>query len=201
MYLPVQLRIHLRVRQDFLWLLMSTSEQSIDTAPRHDIVVVGASAGGVEALTEFAASLPTGLPASLFVVLHLPAYGHSVLPEILTRRGPLPARHPADGEAIQQGCIYVAPPDHHMLVKNGHILLTRGPAENNHRPAVDTLFRAAARSYGQVVATVAASGRSQRRRVADLLIAAVAHANGLALYTRNPEDLVGIDALITVVTI
>ena len=60
---------------------------------------------------------------------------------------------------------------------------------------------AAARSYGQVVATVAASGRSQRRRVADLLIAAVAHANGLALYTRNPEDLVGIDALITVVTI
>ena len=158
MYLPVQLRIHLRVRQDFLWLLMSTSEQSIDTAPRHDIVVVGASAGGVEALTEFAASLPTGLPASLFVVLHLPAYGHSVLPEILTRRGPLPARHPADGEAIQQGCIYVAPPDHHMLVKNGHILLTRGPAENNHRPAVDTLFRAAARSYGPRVVGIVLTG-------------------------------------------
>ena len=127
-------------------------------AARHDIVVVGASAGGVEALAEFAARLPAGLPAAVFVVLHMPAYGHSVLPAILTRRGPLPARHPDDGETIQPGRIYVAPPDHHLLIKANRILLTRGPAENNHRPAVDTLFRAAARSYGPRVVGIVLTG-------------------------------------------
>jgi predicted nucleic acid-binding protein len=60
---------------------------------------------------------------------------------------------------------------------------------------------AAARSYGQIVAAVADAGRSHRRRVADLLIAATAHANGLSLYTRNPEDFVGLEALINVVAI
>ena len=114
----------------------------------HDIVVVGASAGGVEALAELAAALPPGLPAAVLVVLHMPAYGHSVLPEILSRRGPLPAKHAADGEPILTGRIYVAPPDHHLLVQGGKISLTRGPAENNHRPAIDTLFRSAARAYG-----------------------------------------------------
>ncbi len=114
----------------------------------HDIVVVGASAGGVEALAEFAACLPPGLPAAVLVVLHMPAYGHSVLPDILSRRGPLPAKHAVDGELLLMGRIYVAPPDHHLLVQGGKISLTRGPAENNHRPAIDTLFRAAARAYG-----------------------------------------------------
>lgn len=115
---------------------------------RHDIVVVGASAGGVEALAEFAGLLPADLPAAVLVVLHMPAYGHSVLPDILGRRGLLPAKHAVDGEPVETGRIYVAPPDHHLLVRNGRILLTRGPAENNHRPAIDTLFRAAARAYG-----------------------------------------------------
>ena len=114
----------------------------------HDIVVVGASAGGVEALGELAAALPLGLPAAVLVVLHMPAYGHSVLPEILSRRGPLPAKHAADGEPLLTGRIYVAPPDHHLLVQGGKISLTRGPAENNHRPAIDALFRSAARAYG-----------------------------------------------------
>jgi two-component system chemotaxis response regulator CheB len=125
---------------------------------RHDIIVVGASAGGVEALADFAARLPAGLPAAVFVVLHMPAYGHSVLPEILNRRGPLPAAHPQDGEPIEMGRIYVAPPDYHLLMKAGYILLTRGPAENNHRPAIDTLFRSAARSYGPRVVGVVLSG-------------------------------------------
>ncbi len=114
----------------------------------HDIVVVGASAGGVEALAELAGLLPLGLPAAVLVVLHMPAYGHSVLPDILSRRGPLPAKHAADGEPIQTGRIYVAPPDYHLLMRDGKILLTRGPAENNHRPAIDALFRSAARAYG-----------------------------------------------------
>ena len=129
-----------------------------DTGARHDIVVIGASAGGVEALAGLVARLPAGLPAAVFVVLHMPAYGHSVLPEILNRRGPLPARHPKDGEVIQRGQIYVAPPDHHLLIKANRISLTRGPAENRHRPAVDTLFRAAARSYGSRVVGIVLSG-------------------------------------------
>ena len=125
---------------------------------RHDVVVVGASAGGVEALAELAAGLPAGLPAAILIVLHMPAYGHSVLPHILGRRGPLLAAQPEDGEIIRMGRIYVARPDHHLLVRDGRILLTRGPAENNSRPAIDALFRSAARAYGSRVIGVVLSG-------------------------------------------
>jgi len=124
----------------------------------HDIIVVGASAGGVEALADLAGRLPAGLPAAVFVVLHVPPYGTSVLPGILSRRGPLPAVHPADGDRIENGRIYVAPPDHHLLVEDGRIRLTRGPHENRHRPAVDTLFRSAARAYGPRVIGVVLTG-------------------------------------------
>ena len=105
--------------------------------PDHGIVVVGASAGGVEALADLAASLPSNLPAAVFVVLHLPATGTSALPEILHRHGPLPATHVKDGEPIQPGRIYVAPPDHHVLLRTGHVHLSRGPREHGHRPAID----------------------------------------------------------------
>jgi two-component system chemotaxis response regulator CheB len=108
--------------------------------PDHDIVVVGASAGGVEALVGLAASLPAELPAAVFVVLHLPPTGTSALPEILGRSGPLPASHVKDGEQIEHGRIYVAPPDHHVLLRPGHAHLARGPHENGpparRRPAV-----------------------------------------------------------------
>jgi two-component system, chemotaxis family, protein-glutamate methylesterase/glutaminase len=113
--------------------------------PDRDIVVVGASAGGVEALVGLAASLPADLPAAVFVVLHLPATGTSALPDILSRHGPLAATHVKDGEPIENGRIYVAPPDHHLLLRTGYLRLSRGPRENGHRPAVDTLFRSAAR--------------------------------------------------------
>jgi two-component system chemotaxis response regulator CheB len=94
--------------------------------PDHGIVVVGASAGGVEALAELAASLPSDLPAAVLVVLHLPATGTSALPEILRRHGPLPAAHVQDGEPIQPGRIYVGPPDHHVLLRTGHVHLPAG---------------------------------------------------------------------------
>jgi two-component system, chemotaxis family, protein-glutamate methylesterase/glutaminase len=126
--------------------------------PDHDIVVVGASAGGVEALADLTASLPPDLPAAVFVVLHVPSTGTSALPDILSRHGPLPAAHVKDGEPIEHGRIYVAPPDHHVLLRSGHVHLARGPRENGHRPAVDPLFRSAAREYGSRVVGVVLSG-------------------------------------------
>jgi two-component system, chemotaxis family, protein-glutamate methylesterase/glutaminase len=124
----------------------------------HGIVVVGASAGGVEALADLAASLPGDLSAAVFVVLHLPATGTSALPEILHRHGPLPAAHVRDGEPIRPGRIYVAPPDHHVLLRTGHVHLSRGPRENGHRPAIDPLFRSAAREYATRVIGLVLSG-------------------------------------------
>ncbi|HLL82966.1 MAG TPA: chemotaxis protein CheB [Longimicrobium sp.] len=123
-----------------------------------DIIVMGGSAGAVEGMTQIVAGLPAGLPAAVFVVVHFPPYSTSVLPRILTRAGALRAVHPADGDRIEHGTIYVAPPDHHLLLEEGRIRLTRGPRENGHRPAVDTLFRSAARAYGQRVAAVVITG-------------------------------------------
>ena len=114
----------------------------------HDIAVLGASTGGVEALSQIVANLPADLPAAVFVVLHVPASTPSHLPQILNRAGPLKALHPTDGERIRHGRVYVAPPGKHLLLEHGHIHLTLGPRENHHRPAVDPLFRSAARSYG-----------------------------------------------------
>jgi two-component system chemotaxis response regulator CheB len=126
--------------------------------PGHDIVVVGASAGGVETLAELFSRIPRDVEASFFVVLHVPDRGTSVLPSILSRRGPLPAQHPADGALIEPGRVYVAPPGHHLLVKRGHVRLVRGPRENSARPAVDPLFRTAAAAYGRRVVAVVLSG-------------------------------------------
>ncbi len=126
--------------------------------PGHDIIVIGASAGGVEALTHLVKNLPSDLNAAIFIVLHVPSHSTSVLPKILNRAKSLPVSHAIHGEAIVPGRIYVAPPDYHLLVKSGHIHLSRGPRENSHRPAIDPLFRSAAQSYGQRVVGVILTG-------------------------------------------
>lgn len=126
--------------------------------PEHDIIVVGASAGGVEALVKVVRGLPSDLPGAVFVVLHVPPYATSALPRILNSAGPLPAVHAVDGEPIERGRIYVAPPDYHLLVDLGRVRVTRGPRENRHRPAVDPLFRSAARSYGPRTVGVVLTG-------------------------------------------
>src|SRR4051794_36847658 len=123
-----------------------------------DIVVVGASAGGVEALRAVASRLPADLPASLFVVLHVAPVATSVLPKILANAGPLRAVHAEDGEPIERGKVYVAPPDRHLLLEPDRIRVTHGPRENGHRPAIDPLFRTAAASFGARVTGVVLSG-------------------------------------------
>jgi two-component system chemotaxis response regulator CheB len=126
--------------------------------PGHDIIALGASAGGVEATREVVSMLPRDLNAAVFVVMHIPAEARSTLPEILTRAGPLTATHPTDGEPIHHGRIYVAPPNHHLLVERGHMRVLHGPKENRHRPAIDPLFRSAGRSYGPRVVGVVMTG-------------------------------------------
>ncbi|HEV3470987.1 MAG TPA: chemotaxis protein CheB [Pyrinomonadaceae bacterium] len=124
-----------------------------------DIIVIGASAGGIEALRALAAVLPRDLPAAVFVVQHSAPDAPSVLPMILERAGDLPARHPRDGERFERGHIYVAPPDHHLVLEPNQLMrVTRGPKENRFRPAVDPLFRSAARSYGTRVVGVVLTG-------------------------------------------
>jgi two-component system chemotaxis response regulator CheB len=113
-----------------------------------DIVVIGASAGGMEALQKLVAPLPPDLPASLFIVWHLSPGTRSILPSVLSKAGKLPAAMPSDGDRIERGRIYVAPNDHHMLLESGYIRVARGPKENRFRPAVDPLFRSAAYVYG-----------------------------------------------------
>lgn len=123
-----------------------------------DIIVIGASAGGVEALVRLVRDLPADLPAAIFIVIHLPPYPPSSLPDLLSRSGPLPAAHAVHGELIRPGRIYVAPPDSHLMVNKGYVRVVRGPKENGHRPAVDPLFRTAARAYGVRVVGVVLTG-------------------------------------------
>jgi two-component system chemotaxis response regulator CheB len=130
----------------------------METILRRDVIAVGASAGGVEALAELARGLPADLPAAVFVVLHLPLDARSSLPSILSRAGPLPAAHALDGGAIHPGHIYVAPPNRHLLFEGGRMRLSVGPRINSVRPSIDVLFRSAARTFDVRVIGVVLSG-------------------------------------------
>ena len=130
--------------------LVNSGTRSIEptAAAGHDIIVVGASLGGVAAMCRLVAALPANFPAAVFVVIHIPGYAASRLPALLTRSGKLPAVHPLHGQPVQPGHIYVAPPDNHLILHDDVIRVERGPTENGHRPAIDVLFRTAARTWG-----------------------------------------------------
>jgi two-component system, chemotaxis family, protein-glutamate methylesterase/glutaminase len=126
--------------------------------PSRDIILIGASAGGVQTLAELVRHLPRDLPAAVFIVLHISPFGSSSMPAILSRSGFLPAAHPKDGDPIEVGKIYMAPPDHHLVIEPERVRLSRGPTENSHRPAVDVLFRTGAEVYGPRVMAVVLTG-------------------------------------------
>jgi two-component system chemotaxis response regulator CheB len=125
---------------------------------RRNIIVIGASAGGFEAIKQVVSDLPVDLDAAVFIVWHMAADVRGILPEVLNRLGTLKAAHAIDDESIINGRIYVAPPDRHMLIDEGRIRVTRGPKENLFRPAVDPLFRSAAIAYGVHVIGLILSG-------------------------------------------
>jgi two-component system chemotaxis response regulator CheB len=123
-----------------------------------DIIVVGASSGGVEALIRIVAALPPDLPAAMFIVLHRPRVGPNLLAQILQNVSPLTVADAVDGQAITKGHVYVGPPDRHLLIEQERLRLSRGPKENHSRPAIDPLFRSAAYTYGSRVIGVVLTG-------------------------------------------
>jgi two-component system chemotaxis response regulator CheB len=136
-------------------------DRQAEKGPARSIVVIGASAGGIEALKDIVAVLPSDLAAPVCVVLHVPAWAESRLPAILARAGNLPATHGVDGEELTAGHIYVAPPGFHLTVEDGRVHLDAGPKENGHRPAIDPLFRSAARSFDGSAVCALLSGASE----------------------------------------
>jgi two-component system chemotaxis response regulator CheB len=153
--------------------------------PAH-LVVVGASAGGVEALREFVGGLPADLPAAVLVVLHLPPGGVSALAPILGRVGPLRAVPAQHGAELRAGMIFTAVPDHHLLVRDSRIAVSRGPTENGYRPGIDALFRSAAIAWGPRVAGVVLSGTLDDGTAG---LSSIKSRGGLALVQEPKEAL------------
>ncbi len=148
------------------------------------IVVVGASAGGVEALIGFVRGLPATLSCPVLVVLHVAPEGASVLPSILARETELTVVAAADRDELRPGHVYVAVPDRHLLVEDGRVRLARTPAENGHRPAIDPALRTAARGYGHRAVGVILSGTLDDGTAG---LVSVKRAGGTAL-AQDPDE-------------
>ncbi|MFC0407709.1 chemotaxis protein CheB [Roseomonas elaeocarpi] len=130
----------------------------MDEAPRRDIVVIGGSAGATAPLKALLGGLPPDLPAAVFITMHIPARSLGILATVASAAGKLPVHSAEHGMPIMPGNIYLAVPDHHLILVDGHMRLGRGPRENLVRPAIDPLFRSAAAAYGPRVIGVVLSG-------------------------------------------
>lgn len=151
---------------------------------KHDIIVIGASAGGVDALKLILAALPKNLAASVLIVTHIPSErGWSLAPR-LDANCALPVRQAEDGETIATGHVYIAPPDRHLLVSGTQIRLGCGPRENMARPSIDPLFRSAAIAFGPRVIGVILSGMLNDGASG---LEAVKRCGGIAV-VQDPQD-------------
>ena len=154
-----------------------------DPAPS-TAIAIGASAGGVEALTNLVRDLPSDLPAAVLVALHIAPAGTSMLAQILDRAGPLLATTAVDGEPLEGGRIYVAGPDHHLIVSDARVRTTRGAKENGHRPAADPLLRSVAHEFGAGAVGVVLSGMRDDGTAG---LQRIKQAGGIAL-VQDPEE-------------
>ena len=150
---------------------------------KRDVIVIGASAGGVMALQELFGSLPARFPAAIGVVLHRGTSPGELL-AVLARRSPLPVIEPKESVPLKPGLIYLAPADHHLLFEYGGITAYRGPKEHSARPAIDPLFRSAATCYGERVVGMLLTGAGEDG-VSGLI--AISQASGLTL-VQDPDD-------------
>lgn len=150
----------------------------------HDIVVIGCSAGGVETLPKLFSKIPKNIGAAFFVAMHVGAASRSFLPKIIGRSTHLTVQQAETGQPITPGHIYVAPPDFHLLVNGGKVILNHGPKENRHRPAIDPLFRSAAEHHGARVIGVILTGALDDGTAG---LQAVKQCGGIAV-VQHPED-------------
>jgi two-component system, chemotaxis family, protein-glutamate methylesterase/glutaminase len=154
------------------------------TTASTSLIVIGGSAGALESLKEVLAALPAGLPASILVTIHTTASGGNYVPQILSRVTRLPVSVAIDGEAIAPGHVYVARAGLHLKVLDGRLELNRGPREHHTRPAVDVLFRSAARSHGERVVAVVLSGHGSDGTAGAFVI----RARGGRIIAQSPEE-------------
>jgi two-component system chemotaxis response regulator CheB len=159
-----------------------------------DLVVVGASSGGIETVRRVLFGVPANLGAAVLVAVHTPPQGGGMLADIFDRAGPLPARNAEHGEAIRTGRVYVAPPDRHLLVSGSTLHVTHGPRENRFRPAIDPLFRTAAAAYGPRVIGVILSGALNDGTFGLRLI--IKESGGVVV-VQHPEDALVSSMLLT----
>jgi two-component system chemotaxis response regulator CheB len=150
----------------------------------HDIIVIGASLGGVSALKTVVGGLPSDLAAAVLVVLHVDPRSTEMLAGILASAGKLKAAPAVDGEPIAFGQVRVAPPDYHLMIARDRMIVVHGPKENRSRPAIDTLFRSAARAYGSRVIGVILTGKLDDGTAG---LWAIKRAGGIAV-VQDPKD-------------
>src|SRR5262245_28426519 len=150
------------------------------------IVVIGGSAGGIEALKGLASQLPREFASAICVVVHTSSASPGLLPSILSRAGPLQAEHARDGQRMHAGHFYIAPADYHLMLEPGVLRLTKGPRENRFRPAIDPLFRSAAQVFGPGAIGVVLSGGLDDGTAG---LHAIKRLGGTAI-VQHPEDAV-----------
>lgn len=157
---------------------------SNDGNTKQRIIVIGASAGGFEAFKKIVSGLPPDFNASIFIVWHMSPDIRGILPRVLNKENSIETAHALNNEEIKPNRIYVAPPDHHMLIEHGKVLITHGPKENRFRPAVDPLFRSAAYAYGNRVIGIILTGALDDGTAG---LWAVKHYGGIAI-VQDPHD-------------